>query len=79
MFKSSVCAGCIFKAWPLLASLSPEGPPASSARPVWGHRKHQEEPDHKSYQDVQGGAAHLGGWCGHVVLGVACQKELVLL
>lgn len=86
VFKSSAVAGGIFKAWPLLASLSPEGPPASHADPA---RRRCElplscggywvEPDRKHRQDVQDGVGHPGagplvGWRGHVVLGSACQE-----
>lgn len=83
-FKSSATAAGIFKAWPLLASLSPEGPHGG---PVQGHREqllssggHRGELDHKHLQDVLGGEGHLeagssvGHW-GHVGLGSACLES----
>ena len=64
-FKSSAIAGGIFKAWPRLASLSPEGPPASDAGPVQGRCElllssggHREKADHKHHH-VQDGEGHL--------------------
>lgn len=65
-----------------MASLSPEGPPASGAGPVWGRCElplssggHRVEPDHKDHQDVRDGEAHLeAGSLVHAALESACQE-----
>ena len=87
-FKFSAAAG-IFKAWPLLALLSPVGPPASRAGRAQGRWEgplscggHGVEPGRRHHQDVQDGVGHLGAGplvdsCGLVVLGSACQDGKV--
>lgn len=88
-FKFSATAG-IFKAWPLLALLSPEGPPASHAGLARGRCEclpsfggHWVEPDRKNHQGVQNGEGYLEwagpsvGSCCHVVRGSACQEGKV--
>lgn len=77
-FKFCAISGGIFKARPSLASLSPEGPPASHAGPVWGRSDllwstggHRVEPDHKHHH-VQDGEGRLEA--GSLVLVSACQE-----
>lgn len=79
------CVVAVFKARPSLASLSPEGPPASRSRPVWGRSDllwgtggRWVEPGRKR-RHVQGGdgrleAGSLAGWCGHAALVGACRE-----
>lgn len=71
-----------------MASLSPEGPPASRAGPVRarcdlplssGWHWVEAERKRRRVKDGEGRleAGSLVGWCGHAVLGSACREAWV--
>lgn len=81
-FKFCAIAFSIFKALPLLASLSPESRPALRVGPSGGRGflpgtgGHRVEPEGKHVQDGEGHleACSSVGRCGHEVLRGACQE-----